>query len=281
VTVTDTAGPDYRAALARNIRREIKERRKTGAPGWPFELPVALEGKPFNSTGALPRWNEEEARRNVRLALDRMGASDESKARWLLSFAAVDLTRLLPGQRLDLGWEILAFVLPPSSEVMKVPVDRHGEIQVPVESLHAWLHKGVRQLQGPSPSWRLSTRTTLELLRHGHRLYAVSWGGDDALTRADRFEAEVARVLSSLRARFRFCRNCGQPFIARKRQAYCRQTCSQTFRTRKYRAKDPDRAREQRRRAYEQSVRETHGPNVRIQHRTLREQQARRTTRRT
>ena len=66
---------------------------------FPLKDSEPSQGRPFVTTGALPRWNEEETRRNVRLALDRMGATDESKARWLLSFASIDLTRLLPGRR--------------------------------------------------------------------------------------------------------------------------------------------------------------------------------------
>ena len=274
--MTGTAEPHDRAVLARSLRRIFREKRKPGDLG-PVELQIALDSRTEDASGVLPKWYEKEIREHIHLGLQKVGTSDEGKARWLLRFAAADLATMLSGQRLDLRWEILAFVLPPSSQFMYVPIDRQGEIQVPVDSLHAWLREGIGQLRLPDvpgreqPVWILNTRSSWYLMRDQDGLFAASQGEGEADSTAERFEAEVARVLSNLSRAFTFCHNCGNPFIKSRRQAYCSPTCSQSFRTRKYRSKDPERARQQRHAAYERLIKRKHGPKVKVRRRFAQE----------
>jgi hypothetical protein len=50
------------------------------------------------------------------------------------------------------------------------------------------------------------------------------------------FKLRAYETLIRQARRFRVCTRCRRPFIARKRQAYCEKKCSQSVRTRKYRA---------------------------------------------
>jgi hypothetical protein len=271
----------------------------------PVEIKIPLRGPAaLLQTPVSPKLTVEEIRRTLDLAFERVGRSDDDRARWLLRFAATELPRISPGQRVDLEWEILAFTTPWDSRVLRVEVDSEGEIRVHLDSLHSWIRDGIHSLRGDLPpgadievdsrgdssivvaklgdvekvrqiaerrklgilpSWQLNAHKSCRLTRVKDRVVADEW--EQSHSMLGRFEAEACRVLSMEARRFRFCHNCGKPFIARKSQAYCSSTCSQTFRTRVYRAKDPDQARAKRREAYERSMHRKHGPNVRIRRR--------------
>jgi hypothetical protein len=295
VTVTDIRGPDDSGGDAEFYERYLRDHEDTDAfyrsaadsfrddpAQGPYIVTIPLrEARPREARQTPLNISDEEVRQNFRLALKRLGDSDERRARWLLRFAAADLSKLSSGQRLDLKWEILAFVEPPFSDFLHVEAVA-GEIQLPDDSPHTWLQNGIKELRdGPSvvilgedtpPSWSLSIQTSWKLVRVKDRVIVDSPRG--APSTSARFEAEVLRVLSSQAHRFRFCRNCSQPFIARKRQAYCAPKCSQTFRTRKYRAKDPEQQRTKRRAAYENALKQKLGPRVRVRRRASRPQQA-------
>jgi len=259
----------------------------------PREVTVLLRGPEKVMAGDSPRLSIEEIRRTLSQASQRVGHSEEDRARWLVRFAVADLSQLSIGQRMDRQWEILAFMTPPDSSLLHLEIDANGEIHVPADSLHSWVRAGIEALRGDlppgmsiefdsdgaaiieadlgdlnralaieaerrqpgyRPSWRLNASRasrTCRLVRVEDQVIAETREEPGSTPR--RFEAEALRVLSSAVARFRFCRNCREPFIARKRQAYCSPTCSQTFRTRAYRAKDPERARARRRADYERA----------------------------
>ncbi len=268
----------------------------------PRKLLIPLRGRASLQAVDSPRLSVEEIQRAFSQASQRVGHSEEDRARWLVGFAVADLSRLSQGQRLDLEWEILAFITPPRSSFLHLEIDTDREIRVPVDELHAWIRVGIESLRGDlppgievdvekdevtaeveklgdalqilaerrrpgyRPSWVLSANTTCHLFRVGDRVIADTREGVGSML--GRFEAEVLLVLSSEVERFRFCRNCREPFIARKRQAYCSPTCSQTFRTRTYRAKDPERARARRHADHVRAQKKIHGENVKVGHRT-------------
>ncbi len=246
-----------------------------------YEEPVIafLGGRGASPGYSEGRRDEDDIRRNLALAREKVGSSDESRARWLLQFAATDLARLLPGQRQDLEWEILAFATSSYPEISRFRANLGGKIEVPVDALHAEIKGGIRALEEevdpqeaalkgepPLSTWTISHMnpwTEARLVRIKDRLVVDSRMDPSAL-----FYSAVARALASQAERFRFCRTCGQSFIARKRQAYCTPTCSQTFRTRKFRAKNPDQTRAKRREAYERLIKKKlERTHVRIQRR--------------
>jgi hypothetical protein len=277
LTVTRNLEPDESESYAQSYEWYINALREYDRELDELILAVGPGGESAGHSGL--RRNEDEALRNLRLAREKVGHSDESRARWLLQFANTELTRLLPGQRLDLEWEILAFAASPFLEVSHFLVDHKGKIQVPVDELHGFVRGGIRYLAGegdgtaqlsdgtPIPTWMPEVGFRPRLVRIKDRLIVDS-GSDVSFS----FKAAVVRVLTSQAERFRFCRTCGQSFIARRRQVYCRPTCSQTFRTRKFRAKDPDQTRAKRREAYERLRKKKIGPNVKIGHRISRQQ---------
>ncbi len=225
-------------------RAEYKEARR-------FERPVDVVF-PLEDGASVPElfsseWTEQ-ARQNIRAALGRVGESDESRARWLLRFAAADPSTLTAGQRLDLQWDVVAFMMPPPFNLARFEVGyphHDGDIAVPLPALHAWVGNGIKGLEeGPRiyiegspnlPSWTVDTRRFCRFSRVGHQVIVDYYDG--AQGTEGRFRAEAVRVLSSQARRFRFCGNCGRAFIATKRQAYCTASCSQSVRTKKYRAK--------------------------------------------
>jgi len=268
----------------------------------PWAVTLLLDGPEKLLEGDPPRLSVAEIRRALSQASQRVGHSEEDRARWLVRFAVADLSQLSIGQRLDLEWEILAFLTPPPSNLLHLEIDADGEIRVPIDSLHAWIQAGIESLRGDlppgieidvaegavsadfpdiprarqilaerrrpgyRPSWVLQARRSCRLVRVEDRVIADTREGPGTIP--GRFEAEALRVLSTEVQRFRFCRNCRKPFIARKRQAYCSPTCSQTFRTRAYRSKDPERARARRRADYERAQKKRHRPKVEVRHRT-------------
>jgi hypothetical protein len=74
-------------------------------------------------------------------------------------------------------------------------------------------------------------------------------------------------LLNAQDERLRRCKNCGKLFLAVKRQEYCTLRCSQTRRTRRHREKNPEKASEQRHRAYKRSMERKVGGKVKIQRR--------------
>ena len=84
----------------------------------PWAVTLLLDGPEKLLEGDAPRLSVAEIRRALSQASQRVGHSEEDRARWLVRFAVADLSQLSIGQRLDLEWEILAFLTPPPSNLL-------------------------------------------------------------------------------------------------------------------------------------------------------------------
>jgi hypothetical protein len=205
-----------------------------------------------------------ELRRDLRLAMERVGTSAEDRARWLVRFATQDLAKLSAGDLWNLQWDVLAFAAAPGSTRIAFEFyTQDGQVAVDVAYLHTWLsrlkglagqvritmmHPDSREEEQP-PIWNIETKMMYTFGLVDGRL--VDMSSANAGSTLDRFKAHVYNVLASQAARLRFCQNCGQLFVARKRQEYCTGKCSQAVRTRKYRTQNPEKFRRLRHEAYE------------------------------
>lgn len=201
-------------------------------------------------------------------AADRVGATSADRVRWLLTFAARDLSALSAGGWLTLRWEAMA-------HATDLRVFRRSTL-TPIPPLHAeivdaqrWLSRLLAGLAGG----------TLEEIRIPHFTSFLSTMGGGNLRGGtmpgvmpwpSRFKWHVYDTLLAERHRFRFCQKCRSAFLAHKRQIYCSPKCSQALRTRKYRTQNREQFRGFRREAYERKVRRASGPNVKIPRRSRR-----------
>jgi hypothetical protein len=174
-----------------------------------------------------------------------MGRAPEKRARWLLRFAGTDLVRFSPVDREQWGWELAAYIAPPGSP---------GYFSMPIgggalAACQEWIAGGVRQL-ATERRWSLkldSTPSYVVNLDRGELVPRTPLGNQLRY-----FKERVLReTVPVLLQRFRLCArgDCRRPFIVRKRQAYCSLRCSQTVRTRRYRADHAEKVRKQRRAA--------------------------------
>jgi len=217
-------------------------------------------------------------------ALSRLGRTPEDQARWLLRLAHTRGTGMTDRDWLARQAEIGAFLfLDPTDNLffghgVRKPVPREAA-EACIAALRAGLQDLVTEgkwvVEHPRinrvAEWWTHTpfrwRTTLpfiseptdeETRRRGWGFYSrkVDWRGY--------FMLRVYDVLHAVERRFRVCSNCRRAFIAHKRQAYCTSACSQSVRTREYRARHRARVNEQRRLAYERAVKKTLGKNVQV-----------------
>ncbi len=196
-------------------------------------------------------------------ALAKVGQTSEDRARWLLSFAERDVESLTRDERRAVQWEVIAFLLEDTD--LKVLMSRRSPHAWPlyrpgrIRQIHKALRAGLEAVRN-GRRWPIRTiRDHFLELRDGtlrHWTVRGAWKED--------FFDHVYRALREVSRRFRLCPVDQRPFIARKRQAYCRHTCSQTARTRKYRAKHYERLQAARREAYVKKQKKKHGPNVQV-----------------
>jgi hypothetical protein len=222
-------------------------------------------------------------------AARRVGHEPGQQARWLLAFAWCDLNDSKMGP--SAPWELRAFLWIGSQyEAWARGHPGHPRHSPPSEpcslselgSCQALLREGLRSLVYEG-KWLVKVPATLQDFRwtgppwhepvgpwHG----TLNWTQLEPVRSVAPLQADTTglfclRVYETLRAmasRFRVCERekCRKPFIARKRQAYCSRPCSQAVRTRRFRARDPERVRKLRRRTYERTVRARSGSYVKI-----------------
>jgi hypothetical protein len=187
-------------------------------------------------------------------AWSRVGKTDEERARWLLDFAARDLTALSAADWLTLRWDVFGFLYPPSggpppfySDATPAGEPSCSENQVRI--MHSWLRSGLECLT-VSHSWFFPIAATSRLLMLGDRLGTWFDVEDSPGEYTNIFSLKAYEALAREAQRFRVCAKCRRPFLARKRQAYCSKRCSQTVRTTKYRAAHRRKVNESRMRSY-------------------------------
>lgn len=211
-----------------------------------------------SSTAARP------ASREQRLARQRVGATADARARWLMDFAACNLATLPEERRGALRWELAAYLEGGrTADPEAYPADPRAD---PSDLLHCheWLVAGLARLGGGRP-WEIH----LEFVPR----YWVRLGRPRPTRRAPvvgafvPFREVVLRdSVPILLARLRFCprTGCGRAFLRRKRQQFCTSRCAQAERSARFRRVHPERARETRRRTYVRGMQARHGPRVRV-----------------
>ncbi len=220
-----SAKPDVRLKLDRHVLSQEE------VQAWSAQSQTRLfkEPAPFGFTRAdfAPAWG-------------RVGKTDEARARWLLEFAARDLRALSAADWLDLRWEVFGFLYPPSGGP---PPFSSGDIPGEpscsvnhVRRMYRWLQSGLdRVKRGAGHSWAVPLAVTPRLTMLGGRL--LTWPDPDT-SFTESFKWKAYEALDREAQRFRVCTNanCRRVFLALNRQASCTKRCSQTVRTRKYRA---------------------------------------------
>jgi len=133
-----------------------------------------------------------------------------------------------------------------------------------VAECHQWIKAGVDQLVS-GQRWRVHLDARSYVLDLSDR----QWRPITPVSAPRAFRDRVIReILPVFGRRFRLCgrQKCPHPFIARKRKIYCDSRCSQTERTRRYRATHPDKSHE----VYARQQRKKFGPNVVVRRRLSR-----------
>lgn len=197
----------------------------------------------------------------------RAPTSPEARARWLLAFAARDLSTVS-----DRDWQILqrgakAFVGGPprrsvsnywsaagaNSDILQGWDFLNGIVGT-VEAGERWIDGG-NAIQGRTFFFEMTPR--------GLEGGTMPFQNDEWLPM---FITAVMDILlkDELGRRFRCCRGCRKLLLARKGQRYCDPRCSQRFRTRKYRTGNRERFNELRRKSYAAKMKKKLGSRVRV-----------------
>jgi hypothetical protein len=233
-----SAEPDVRRKVGR------QEPSPEEVQAWLAQTRLFKEHKPFGLSRAdfEPAWS-------------RVGTTDEERARWLLDFAARDLTALSAADWLTLRWDVFGFLYPPSggpppfySDATPAGEPSCSENQVRI--MHSWLRSGLECLSA-GHFWFFPIAATSRLIVLGDRglgTWSHEEGSPGEYTNI--FSLMAYEALARKAQRFRVCAKCRRPFLARKRQAYCSKRCSQTVRTTKYRAAHRRKVNESRMRSY-------------------------------
>ena len=165
-------------------------------------------------------------------AWERVGRTMEARGRWLVGFADRELDGLSTGDWLNLRWEVLAFTIPDGPWGFRIEPPPPAAVR----RWRRWVRSGLAQLaQGDRWQIDLGRRRralsyTSEVVESARVWHAETFEGELRGV----FAEEVERTLSALGRRFRLCRHCRRPFVARRRQAYCTPRCSQIVRTERY-----------------------------------------------
>ncbi len=185
-----------------------------------------------------------------------------SYARWLLGFAACDLTKLSPAEWSDLRWQAIVFAYNPgpgNAMLRAASLPNKTAVQV----MQGWVQKLWPDLQKAQPVILPASSRSMLAYSDGRfvRIFLPHW---DPWPIA--FAASVGELLTDpeVAPRIRFCLQCHKPFCANKRQTYCSGSCSLTHRTYKWRKQNPERFRAARREAYQRKVKAKLGGAVRV-----------------
>lgn len=183
-----------------------------------------------------------------------MGETPEGRLRWLLSFASEDLTRLSPAERIERGERLRQFHVP-NSAVVGIPLGpMPDEI---LARLHAEIARGIRAVLGEErPDWFVPGPARFAFSRFTARIqegpkgakigpkrmiFHLRWDWGEGQEEAA-ILAGIIHLLQESGSRLRGCVECGRPFLAVKRQIYCRKECSQ--RNRNLAKQQPSQAKE-------------------------------------
>jgi hypothetical protein len=165
-------------------------------------------------------------------ALTRVRHTPETRAQWLLDigYRYDNIHHLTDSQVQTLRWEMTVFLHPvPHLGRGPVPSVTRDEVLRWVERIH----NGVKRLT-KGHRWRLEAATCyqFEVSQESGALEA-----DSSLKVP--LANQVGQVLMAVARRLRHCerKGCHHLFVARKRQRYCKPSCSEMTRTQRYRRK--------------------------------------------
>lgn len=222
--------------MRKSNRKEPKDFRLSGAVTADFlSAENRVKGKPYARTNVL---------------------------RWLLDFSFKDSSRFSASDWQAVQWEALVFAYhSDKGHVLPgVPLPSEEElitIKLWLVDLWSCLKKGdVVPIQTWPPARLLKW---LDGKLHDIAIpLSVPW--------SEAFKARTYEISTSseVTKRFRFCRECGRPYCARKRQVYCSSACSQKYRTREWRQSHPHEFRAARRAAYKRKVETLVGQPIKI-----------------
>ena len=185
----------------------------------------------------LPFFNEPDYRAR-RDRADRSMPSfsrPEEWLRWALKFAVEDLAALNGDARLERG-DILRRLSPTMLRQEGWSSDYDFTSPIPDDRLLALqkeLRNGLKALLQGQGTWNLPAPTGASVWRlnpEGKQAhFRMGWSGDDRIV----FLHGVAALLTAYGAKIRACKQCGRPFLRRKRAEYCSPECGQRFRDQK------------------------------------------------
>ncbi len=184
-------------------------------------------------------------------AQKRVGDTYEKLAQWLLNLSCINLDDLSKGDRTNLEWEAEVFFdtlieireyetihavgdVFHFSNLGEAFPQEFGTEEITREKFLGKIHQ---LIFGWIDNLKKGNSVTLEnTLTHSMNIkdgrLTINQEGTTGF-----FEYIIMCLIDTTLKQFRLCLVCNTPFIAVKRQEYCSTTCSQTMRTRKFRAK--------------------------------------------
>lgn len=205
----------------------------------------------------LPNYTKRELRRikqdleDSDLAAERMGDNPEERLRWVLGFAAQDMSKLRPGEIVALGYDLRVFLhlgWSISRRYGPLPEKQVERIQKEVaRGLSALLsdprsnRNGAALYVDKNAGWTLPVArarilrvspqySEMEKFSDKRTKFRLLWEGENEETT---ILWGIADLILNAGEKLRACPECGKPFVARKRQEYCTPQCSQIVRNRR------------------------------------------------
>jgi hypothetical protein len=186
-------------------------------------------------TGARPQLAEHPEFPKLMAAWrDRLGQTPADRLEWVLAFLKKDLSRLLPGERAALGWDLRVTAV----FSLRMGLGSRGGLRSSLQPMsdevlaeyQREVREGLRQLLSPDAiPWRLPAAPALSRTQRSSGFEYLFLGDE----RAGVLGA-IANLVLEAGDRLRACRECGDPFVAREnRQHYCTPACSQRTRNRR------------------------------------------------
>lgn len=170
-------------------------------------------------------------KRTEREALNRVGKNPEDRCRWFLRFASLNLDQLDTQVLQKLGEEFSAIETFANMGFMNFKLDKAF-----IREKQEWVQGQLRLLKNGNGFFIELTIENYHEFKRGSLSVSLR-------VEVDSYKHVFSETLKSMQDKFRACQICGEFFVARKRQGYCTPTCSQTSRTRRWRANNPEKVR--------------------------------------
>jgi hypothetical protein len=204
-------------------------------------------------------------------AIARVGTEPAARFRWLLDFAARDLTDATSLEHARV--ESYAFLVTGGGAgASRTELDLESLGADPQPSLLG--ADGQRAVRGLQTRLRHTLRSlqTERRFRGDVKITEAIWTDDGGLcliaggNEAHRFDFAVLGLLMELAPRLQTCpaKGCGRLFLKRGRMLYCGSSCSQRTRTARFKQAHPEAVSHNRRARYVRRQQKTLGPKVKV-----------------